>query len=52
MQIGRCKNLVKEGCCRIISHFRVCNNTGKHRATNHAYKINFFKRVVKDCEDG
>ncbi|KAL2941604.1 Beta-galactosidase 9 [Bienertia sinuspersici] len=40
--IGRFENLVKEGCCRLISHFGVVNNIGKHRATNHSYKINFF----------
>ncbi|KAL2933250.1 Eukaryotic translation initiation factor 3 subunit I [Bienertia sinuspersici] len=40
--IGRFDSLVKEDCYRLISHFGVVNNIGKHRATNHSYKINFF----------
>ncbi|KAL2926277.1 LPS-assembly protein LptD, partial [Bienertia sinuspersici] len=43
---------VKEGSCRIIAKFGLISNIGKHRATNHSYKLNFFfKTVVKECED-
>ncbi|KAL2934661.1 Replication factor A protein 1, partial [Bienertia sinuspersici] len=45
-------NTVKEGSCRIIAKFGLISNIGKHRATNHSYKLNFFfKTVVKECED-
>ncbi|KAL2906325.1 Nitrogenase molybdenum-iron protein alpha chain, partial [Bienertia sinuspersici] len=42
-------NMVKEGWCRIIEKFRLISNIGKHRATNHSYKLNFFfKTVVRE----
>ncbi|KAL2924030.1 Replication factor A protein 1, partial [Bienertia sinuspersici] len=48
----RFSNTVKEGSCRIIAKFGLISNIGKHRATNHSYKLNFFfKTVVKECED-
>ncbi|KAL2931286.1 Replication protein A 70 kDa DNA-binding subunit C, partial [Bienertia sinuspersici] len=44
--------MVKEGWCRIIANFGLISNIGKHRATNHSYKLNFFfKTVVRECED-
>ncbi|KAL2906391.1 Adenine phosphoribosyltransferase, partial [Bienertia sinuspersici] len=46
------KKMVMEGCMRLISHFGVVSNTGKHRPMNHAYKMNFFfSTVVKECEN-
>ncbi|KAL2933642.1 Replication factor A protein 1, partial [Bienertia sinuspersici] len=46
------RKMVTEGSMRLISHFGVISNTGKHRPTNHAYKINFFySTVVKECEN-
>ncbi|KAL2942619.1 30S ribosomal protein S8 chloroplastic [Bienertia sinuspersici] len=43
-------NTVKEGSCRIIAKFGLISNIGKHRATNHSYKLNFFfMTVVKEC---
>ncbi|KAL2941879.1 Replication protein A 70 kDa DNA-binding subunit, partial [Bienertia sinuspersici] len=48
----RFSNMVKEGSCRIIAKFGLISNIGKHRATNHSYKLNFFfKTVVRECED-
>ncbi|KAL2899236.1 hypothetical protein RDABS01_024318, partial [Bienertia sinuspersici] len=48
----RFSNTVKEGSCRIIAKFGLISNIGKHRATYHSYKHNFFfKTVVKECED-
>ncbi|KAL2903529.1 Replication factor A protein 1 [Bienertia sinuspersici] len=45
-------NMVKEGSCRIIAKFGLISNIGKHRATNHSYKLNFFfKTVVRECDD-
>ncbi|KAL2905027.1 Replication protein A 70 kDa DNA-binding subunit [Bienertia sinuspersici] len=42
----------KQGSCRIIAKFGLISNVGKHRATNHSYKLNFFfKTVVRECED-
>ncbi|KAL2906383.1 Argininosuccinate synthase [Bienertia sinuspersici] len=40
------QKMVTEGCMRLISHFGVVSNTGKHRPMNHAYKINFFFRLL------
>ncbi|KAL2897941.1 30S ribosomal protein S8 chloroplastic, partial [Bienertia sinuspersici] len=48
----RFSNTVKEGSCRIIAKFGLISNIGKHRATNHSYKLNFFfKTIAKECED-
>ncbi|KAL2929854.1 Replication protein A 70 kDa DNA-binding subunit C, partial [Bienertia sinuspersici] len=41
-------NMVKEGWCSIIVNFRLISNIGKHRVTNHSYKLNFFKTVVRE----
>ncbi|KAL2894348.1 Replication protein A 70 kDa DNA-binding subunit C, partial [Bienertia sinuspersici] len=41
-------NMVKEGSCHIIAKFGLISNIGKHRATYHSYKLNFFfKTIVK-----
>ncbi|KAL2941134.1 Glycosyltransferase-stabilizing protein Gtf2 [Bienertia sinuspersici] len=46
----RFSNMV--GWCRIIANFGLISNIGKHRTTNHSYKLNiFFKTVVRECED-
>ncbi|KAL2898943.1 30S ribosomal protein S8 chloroplastic [Bienertia sinuspersici] len=42
----RFSNMVKEGSCRIIAKFGLISNIGKHRATNHSYKLNFFIKTV------
>ncbi|KAL2896541.1 Replication protein A 70 kDa DNA-binding subunit [Bienertia sinuspersici] len=48
----RFSNMVKDGSCRVIAKFGLISNIGKHRATNHSYKLNFFfKTVVRECED-
>ncbi|KAL2924626.1 Ribulokinase, partial [Bienertia sinuspersici] len=45
-------NMVKEGWCRIIAKFGLISNIGKHRATSHSYKLNFFfKTIVREYED-
>ncbi|KAL2894833.1 ATP-dependent DNA helicase CHL1, partial [Bienertia sinuspersici] len=44
----RFSNMVKEGSCRIIAKFGLISNIGKHRATNHSYKLNFFSRLLSE----
>ncbi|KAL2943673.1 tRNA-specific 2-thiouridylase MnmA [Bienertia sinuspersici] len=44
----RFSNMAKEGSCHIIIKFGVVSNICKHRATNHSYKINFFKRLLQE----
>ncbi|KAL2893522.1 Replication protein A 70 kDa DNA-binding subunit C, partial [Bienertia sinuspersici] len=44
----RFSNMVKEGWCSIIVNFGLISNIGKHRVTNHSYKLNFFSRLLSE----